>query len=124
MVNQSKLFGEHTDTKQCPGCLGAGEVPVDINGLVPEELRSEVFFAAWLRWKTFNRERRKALTPSRARGHLKELKQMGVEEAVRAIDRSINSGWTGLFPPSGKPKAAGSHYNAERQGMSYQEGGG
>jgi hypothetical protein len=67
---------------------------------VPETLASSpAFESAWKDWLAYRRERRKALTPKTAERQLSKLARWGADKAIRAIERSIESGWLGIFDP-------------------------
>ncbi len=67
---------------------------------MPVALAQSVDFrAAWDNWKRFRREIRKPLTATAVSNQFTLLESLGVSDAIRTINISINSGWTGLFPP-------------------------
>ncbi len=74
----------------------------------PPELDTPEFHVSWASWEAHRREIKKKLTPSSVSRQLASLSAVGVANAIRAIERSIEMGWTGLFPEdvrtrSGKP---------------------
>ena len=74
---------------------------------IPANLQSESFTSSWERWKRHRSEIRKPLTKSCAKMQLEKLSKLGREVAISTINRSIEAGWTGLFPetpPPSKPK--------------------
>lgn len=62
--------------------------------------QSDQFKTAWSEWETHRKEIKKKLTPSTKDKQLSALKTMGEEAAIESINKSITSGWTGIFPPS------------------------
>ncbi len=60
---------------------------------------SDSFKRAWEEFQAHRREMRKPVTLTGAAKLLKALQAMGETEAVEAIERSIASGWQGIFPP-------------------------
>jgi len=67
---------------------------------VPESLASSpAFQSAWKDWLAYRRERRKALTPKTAERQLSKLAKWGADKSIRAIERSIENGWAGIFDP-------------------------
>ena len=58
------------------------------------------FVEAWSDWKQHREEKRKPLTPTSIKMQLKTLKALGLDRAIRAIDFSIEKGYTGIFEPS------------------------
>lgn len=52
---------------------------------------------AWARWAVYRKEIKKKLTDSTIKSQLKLLEQHK-DDHVEMIDRSIQNGWTGLFP--------------------------
>src|SRR6185369_10013938 len=70
---------------------------------IPTELDSDVFSQAWHRWIEYRSQRKCPLAPMTRQAQLKQLATMGVHDAVRSIEQSIERGWQGLFPVEGKP---------------------
>jgi len=63
-------------------------------------LKTTAFYEAWQAWARYRSERRKALTRSTIERQIRKLEKMGPENAVLAIERSIENGWVGLFGPT------------------------
>jgi hypothetical protein len=74
---------------------------------LPPALDTPEFHAAWTAWEAHRREIRKKLTPTSQSRQLASLAAVGVANAIRTIEVSIEKGWTGLFPEqirgNGKP---------------------
>ena len=68
----------------------------DKKGLFPDSLNTESFIKAWESWGEYRREKKKKLTPSTIKLQLKMLAVQPDPAAV--INKSIENGWTGLFP--------------------------
>ena len=62
------------------------------------------FIDAWSDWIQHRKEKKKPLTPTSMKLQLQTLKEMGLDRAIRAIDHSIEKGWTGIFEPEYQPK--------------------
>lgn len=67
--------------------------------MTSDTLRTDDFKSAWSAWVAYRAELRKPLTPSTIKRQITTLQDMGVNDAIAAIERSISNGWTGLFPP-------------------------
>lgn len=61
------------------------------------------FVDAWSDWSQHRKEKKKPLTPTSMKLQLQTLKEMGLDRAIRAIDHSIEKGWTGIFEPADEP---------------------
>jgi hypothetical protein len=61
------------------------------------------FADAWNDWQQHRREKKKPLTPTSIKLQFKTLKEMGVDRAIKAIDFSIEKGYTGIFEPNQTP---------------------
>lgn len=72
--------------------------------VLPSELDTAAFHEAWQAWQQHRREKRQALTPTSMKRQLTTLKAVGVANAIAAIDRSIEMGWTGVFPENLPPR--------------------
>ena len=70
---------------------------------LPPSLDNPSFQKAWGEWVTYRHERRKPLTKSTIKMQLTKLAKTP-DEAVAIIERSIEQGWTGLFPLDHKAK--------------------
>ena len=79
--------------------------PVDAPSL-PDWLNLE----AWSEWESYRKEKKKPITPTARKRQWATLQRYTVQEQRIIIDRSINSGWAGLFElkdqdrPQHKPK--------------------
>lgn len=84
---------------------GKHSSPVDAPPL-PDWLNLE----AWSEWESYRKEKKKPITPTARKRHWSLLQCYTKQEQRIVIDRSINSGWTGLFElkdqdrPKHKPK--------------------
>ena len=67
--------------------------------LLPPELQTQRFAAAWSEWLTYRRERRLTCTPRTLAAQVAKCVEMGGPAAVEAINASIAAGWQGIFPP-------------------------
>jgi hypothetical protein len=64
----------------------------------PSNLNTPEFLQKWDEWEVFRKESRKKLTPSTKKKQLKLLSEFSIDDAMAAIDLSIQNGWQGLFP--------------------------
>ena len=72
-------------------------------------LESTAFLDAWHRWTSSRHQRRKRISESAAKSQIKAIHTAGIPAGIRAIETSIASDWTGLFPdnaPGAAPIAA------------------
>lgn len=72
-------------------------------GSLPLPFDDPDFIDAWGDWIQHRKEKKKPLTPTSIKLQLQTLKEMGLERAIRAIDYSIEKGWTGIFEPADEP---------------------
>ncbi len=66
---------------------------------IPEELRTELFSAAWAKWERHRAEIKHPLRPTQAEAQLKKLEKLGESRAIETIEHTIEKGWRGLFEP-------------------------
>lgn len=57
------------------------------------------FSEAWEEWKAYKRERRDKFTERSQKAQLKKLSEVPEKTAIAMIEKSIESGWKGLFVP-------------------------
>jgi uncharacterized protein DUF6291 len=69
----------------------------------PDNLNTPEFVTAWLEWEKHRREIKKKLTPSTVKKQLEKLAGLSQVHAIATIEKSIESGWTGLFPDKATP---------------------
>ncbi len=85
---------------------------------IPETLRVPEFAAAWSRWQQHRKEIRKPIKPTQTDALLKKFAKWGPSKSVKAIETSIEHGWTGVFDPgenrNGETKPSASERHAER----------
>jgi hypothetical protein len=67
--------------------------------MTADTLRTPTFEAAYREWIDDRRERGKRLTSGAVKKQIKQLESYGHDTAIKCIERSIERGWTGLFPP-------------------------
>lgn len=65
--------------------------------VIPEKLNVERFRNTWDAWIKYRKEKKSALTPSTATRQLERLALEDVDVAVAMLEKSIESGWIGLF---------------------------
>lgn len=79
---------------------------------------SEAFREAWELWEQHRREIRKPLKPTATKRQLANLKELGEQRAIAAINHSIGQGWTGIFEPTvGSKKPASRNEGTYNGGM-------
>ncbi len=71
-----------------------------VDVVLPANLQTKEFSAAWSRWTLHRAEKRKPLTPSTTEAQLAKLAAWGPVRATQAIEASIEAGWTGIFEPT------------------------
>ena len=59
---------------------------------------SDNFKDAWNSWVTFRKESKKPMLESTVNAQLKKMTKWGEIKSIATIQRSIENGWTGLFP--------------------------
>ena len=65
----------------------------------PANLKSADFGAAWESYLAYRKASRlKSLAPASIQAQLRNLSEMGHDEAIEAIHQSIANGWQGIFP--------------------------
>lgn len=86
--------------------LGIGEGRGECEGIfsdvdIPDHLKTGAFLSEWESWKRYRRSTRGKVKNLNEvlRRNLKFLSTLTEPEARASIDRSIQSEWTGLFPP-------------------------
>jgi hypothetical protein len=67
--------------------------------IFPIALDNPTFLAVWKEWVQFRAEIKKKLTPTTISKQLRMLENHGSPVAIGIINRSIQNGWQGLFPP-------------------------
>lgn len=68
---------------------------------IPKALNDGPFLKAWSEWIQHLREKRKIPTPSAMSKQLALCNAIGIEPAIKMIERSIQNNWIGLFPENG-----------------------
>lgn len=83
---------------------------------IPAELDTEEFRVAWAAWEKHRREIKKTLTPTTLERQFKTLLGFGVARAIRALENSIEQGYTGIVEPRGPvPGAPSSNGTGHRE---------
>ena len=59
---------------------------------------SEKFKEAWDHWVAFRKESRKPMPETTIAAQIKKMEAWGEAKSIATIQRSIENGWTGLFP--------------------------
>ena len=71
------------------------------DGFEPKLRDNWDFALAWIEWAEYRISKKKPLTPGAEKRMKINLNKYTVEQCLEAIDASIQSGWTGLFPKIG-----------------------
>jgi len=66
---------------------------------------SDTFKNLWADWEQHRKEKKNKLTPKAIEKQIKFLGARAENEAIEIINKSIQNGWSGLFPINGSPKA-------------------
>jgi hypothetical protein len=78
---------------------------------IPDSLNTERFLAVWSEWQSFRRKGKPCKDwPTMWRKQLEELQSWGVDAAIVSLNKSMASGWQGIFEPNnrnGKSTSAG-----------------
>lgn len=82
---------------------------------IPAALDTPAFRSSWAMWQQHRREKRQRLTPTATRQQLTNLKEMGHDRAIAAIEHSIANGYTGIFEP-GRTSGIGANGNGRKGG--------
>lgn len=65
----------------------------------PEKLKQPDFIKSWETWIGYRaKEKKSRITESTAKAQLKKLSKISIQCAIETINRSIENGWTGIFP--------------------------
>jgi len=92
----------------------------------PPELDTLEFHTIWKEWIQFRIERKKKLTPTTITRQLKTLSKHPVAIAIATIEKSIESGWQGLFPERQYERNNGNPIRSQKradQGSAGQDNG-
>jgi DNA replication protein DnaD len=89
----------------------------------PSNLSTPEFLNVWLQWEIHRTEIKKTLTPSTTAKQLKMLSKYPVSIAIATIEKSICSGWQGLFPDK-EQKNGNGQTGSSQQSNQGQAGGG
>jgi hypothetical protein len=66
-----------------------------------EWMQDTDFQGTWAEWVQHRKEVKKELTASTTRSQLKKMAKLGKDISIDMMERSIGSGWVGLFEPDG-----------------------
>lgn len=91
--------------------------PVDPLADLPASLRTPEFIAAWQEFEGHRSEKRKPLTPRARKLIWAKIDQYGPAAGVWAINNSIASGWTGVFPEKFADSQDGQHSRASHDDL-------
>jgi len=97
---QGTLWENSGELRRTPLKFKLSKDKLSLNKTVvfPEKLNTPEFTTTWQQWVKYRTERRRPLTPLTIDRQLKKLAEYSVVEAIAAIEKSIESGWQGLFP--------------------------
>lgn len=80
---------------------------------------SDKFRSAWDEWIQYLKQKKKTPTPITIKRQLNKLSKLTEDDAIITINKSIDNGWQGLFPPSGggrKPDGGTGRINCPSSG--------
>ena len=108
------------------GGLGSSFWPVVVQ-VLPPSMRTDALRDAWLEYEQHRRDKRSRMTRKSAEKQAKALAEINDEQrAIRAIDHSIASGWTGIFegrgPSGGDSSPAGNRPGQRRADEARRQG--
>lgn len=92
---QSQIQKQNTDKK-------TKHVLPLVEEVIPKNIQTPEFIAAWSDWKRYRSEIKHKLTPSTANALLRKFGEWGQSRAIAAINYTIEMGWQGIREPSGK----------------------
>ena len=72
-------------------------------------LSNQDFMRTWGDFEEHRREIRKKLTPLAANKIIKKLNEFDCQASIAALNKSIENGWTGVFPENIKPANSNGH---------------
>lgn len=85
--------------------------------LIPDNLNTPEFIKVWKEWCNFRKnEKRNRITVTTASKQLKKLAKYDIKISIKAINKSLDSGWTGIFPESIKNITANNDIMREIEG--------
>lgn len=114
-LNSEKVQRRKTKIRKAAIDPMAVELPFD----------SEAFRSAWTDWNQHRREVGKCQTAQSVAKQLKACKEVGEPSAIAAINKSIGSGWSGIFPDkSSKATGQSRETMAERLAKRFANNGG
>jgi hypothetical protein len=74
---------------------------------IPTSLNVPAFLECWADWVEYRNQLRKPLTSIGVKTLFKRLESWGADKSVRALSRSMENGWQGVFDPEGEPYGNG-----------------
>ncbi len=90
------------DTPPLPPAAGGANTPAKPPPFDPLAVelphRSPAFAAAWADWAKHRREKKQPLTETSVAKQLGQIGKLTEANAIACIEKSVASGWTGLFP--------------------------
>jgi hypothetical protein len=90
---------------ECSRCSGSGRVP--ITAKMPAALsESAEFVNAWQDYQLFRIQKRSKLTTVGISRLFKKLESWGPEKATKALEITMENGWTGVFEPDQNGRAS------------------
>jgi hypothetical protein len=66
---------------------------------IPSSMKVETFVSVWVEWVFYRKEKKKTITNTTWAKQMKYLSEMGVSKAIQSLEKSMTSGWIGLFEP-------------------------
>jgi DNA-binding transcriptional MocR family regulator len=88
-------------------CNGGAGAKRTLNNHQEPPYASQKFQEAWTEWENHRKHKRQTLTPEAIKRQFSRLKAMGEARAIRAINHSLEQGYTGLVEPRPDPSKRG-----------------
>lgn len=88
-----------TKGKERKGKVRKGKVK---EAVAPPPFGSSEFASSWNEWLAYLKQKRKTPIPITIKKQLNQLEKLNEQDAIITINQSIQNGWQGLFPVTGK----------------------
>jgi len=99
IISYNTSYYTHNNIRPRVGASRAPQRHSDFLKQFPQKFRkSKTFVQTWKEWLQDRKDRKKSVTKISAKRQANLLSAYSPQEAIKIIDRSIQNGWTGLFP--------------------------
>lgn len=107
--------GHQAGTQRAQGVLERKKERIEEKAplTLPASLDTPAFRETWATWEAHRKSLRKPLTPQAIKGQIADCEKWGLRGAIESIQKSIKSGWSGLFEPDSlrQPLLPGANQN-------------